>query len=170
MAKKKRKPVPKKSRISGAIGPLHQWRQCPIGGWTKYWNEVLNPKVPLDPYLVKALIASESDFNPEAIPPGGGPNSARGLMQVTNDSRRYLADEVEELRDFLVVINKKDITDPNLNIAAGVRWLFRKKQIVESKNKNATWRDVVVAYKRYQKDPQGKQMKKFDNVYKGLKK
>ena len=76
-----------------------------ITGWSKYWNEVLNPKVPLGPYLVKALIASESDFNPEAIPPGGGPNSARGLMQVTNDSRKYLADEVEELRDFLVVMN-----------------------------------------------------------------
>jgi soluble lytic murein transglycosylase-like protein len=58
-----------------------------IAEWTQYWNQLLNPKIPLDPYLVKALIASESDFNPEAIPPGGGPNSARGLMQVTKTTR-----------------------------------------------------------------------------------
>jgi hypothetical protein len=28
----------------------------------KYWNEVLKPETPLDPNLVKALIATESAF------------------------------------------------------------------------------------------------------------
>jgi hypothetical protein len=31
-----------------------------IRGWTQYWNDILQPQDPLDPDLVKALIASES--------------------------------------------------------------------------------------------------------------
>ncbi len=42
-----------------------------IEGWTKYWNEVLSPKELLDSDLVKALIASESGFNPGVKPPKG---------------------------------------------------------------------------------------------------
>lgn len=37
-----------------------------IRGWTKYWNEVLNPKELLDPNIVKALIATESGFRPDS--------------------------------------------------------------------------------------------------------
>ena len=37
-----------------------------IAGWTKYWNEVLRPGEPLDVNFVKALIATESSFNPKA--------------------------------------------------------------------------------------------------------
>jgi hypothetical protein len=39
-----------------------------IRGWTKYWNDIFKPTVPLDPNLVKALIGSESSFdtNPKA--------------------------------------------------------------------------------------------------------
>ena len=38
-----------------------------IAGWTQYWNEVLQPITPLDPNTVKALIASESSFDPKAL-------------------------------------------------------------------------------------------------------
>ncbi len=38
-----------------------------IVGWTQDWNEVLQPKVPLDANTVKALIASESGFNPKIV-------------------------------------------------------------------------------------------------------
>ena len=31
-----------------------------IRGWTQYWNDVFHPETPLDPDVVKALIASES--------------------------------------------------------------------------------------------------------------
>lgn len=58
-----------------------------IRGWTRYWNEVLGGKDPLDPDLVKALIATESRFNPKARPPGKNPKRARGLMQITSDTR-----------------------------------------------------------------------------------
>ncbi len=33
-----------------------------IRGWTKYWNDIFKPDEPLDPDLVKALIATESGF------------------------------------------------------------------------------------------------------------
>jgi len=38
-----------------------------IAGWTKYWNDVLKPETPLVPDIVKALIASESGFNPKNL-------------------------------------------------------------------------------------------------------
>lgn len=33
-----------------------------IAGWTRFWNEVFQPEVPLDPNLIKALIASNQDL------------------------------------------------------------------------------------------------------------
>ena len=33
-----------------------------IRGWTKYWNEALDERDPLDPNLVKAIFATESGF------------------------------------------------------------------------------------------------------------
>lgn len=40
-----------------------------IRGWVRYWNEIFHPQEPLDPNLVKALIASESSFRPEQDTP-----------------------------------------------------------------------------------------------------
>jgi hypothetical protein len=40
-----------------------------IRGWVRYWNEIFHPNEPLDPNLVKALIASESSFHPEQDTP-----------------------------------------------------------------------------------------------------
>jgi len=141
-----------------------------IRGWTRYWNEILSPQEPLDPDLVKALIATESRFKPEAKPPGGSSNAARGLMQITNKTRKILSDDDGELSDHIINIQRNEVTDPNLNIAAGIRWLFRKKQIAESKiGKKATWRDAVAEFKDYDGDPGSSQMEKFDNLYKRLK-
>ncbi|AEG69691.1 lytic transglycosylase domain-containing protein [Ralstonia solanacearum] len=68
----------------------------------------------VDPALVKAVIAAESGFNPQAVSPKG----AIGLMQVipetgerygvTGDARRTLAQK---------------LADPKINIATGVRYL-----------------------------------------------
>ena len=38
-----------------------------IAGWVQYWNDVLGPSEPLEPNLIKALIASESGFNPKSL-------------------------------------------------------------------------------------------------------
>jgi len=142
-----------------------------IRGWTRYWNEVLGEKDPLGPDLVKALIATESGFDPKARPPGKSPRRARGLMQITSKTREILKDESGELRDFLVNVDDNELDDPNLNIAAGIRWLFRKKEIARSKIGNAAgWRDAVAEFKEYDDDPRNPQMLKFDEYYKRLKK
>lgn len=66
-----------------------------IAGWTKYWNDVLQPEIPLDPNIVKALIATESSFEKDVLASKRNKNSARGLMQITNDTRKILGDERE---------------------------------------------------------------------------
>ena len=38
-----------------------------IAGWTKYWNDIFTPQVPLNTNVVKALIASESMFDPKIL-------------------------------------------------------------------------------------------------------
>ncbi len=123
-----------------------------IRGWTKYWNETLNPKEKLDPNLVKALIATESSFDPSKTNRQKGTNRAIGLMQVTDGTRKILGDEKGELKDRLVNVSDKDALNPNLNIAAGIRWLFHKKRLASSKlGREATWEDAVAEYKSYQK-------------------
>ncbi len=139
-----------------------------IRGWTQYWNDVLKPKDPLDADLVKALIASESGFKKDAwngIKGGGG---AHGLMQVLNKSVPLLGD-AKELNDHFVNLTKDDMKDPNLSICAGIRWLFRKKQIVESRRGNSVaWRDVVAYYKGIEPTDK-KLMPRFDKFFKTLK-
>lgn len=147
-----------------------------IAGWTKYWNDVLAPKEELDPNLVKALIATESGFNREAkIKAGKKAGYARGLMQVTDWALEMLKDEKGELRDHLIDLDQKDMNEASLSIAAGVRWLHRKRETASAKLKRqATWLEATADYKSYlekwQKDPGHKQMNKLINFYERLKK
>lgn len=67
------------------------------------------------------------------------------------------------------------MTDPNLNIAAGVRWLFRKQETASAKlKKPADWIWTAADYKSYlkefKKDPEHKQMNKLISIYNNLKK
>lgn len=125
----------------------------PIRGWTKYWNEVFRPNEPLDPDLVKALIATESGFRSDVVVKvGKTKNRARGLMQVTDESQKILGDPKGELRDHLVHVDQEDMSDPNQNICAGVRWLFRKKQIADAEAKRElTWLEAIQKYKAEKK-------------------
>lgn len=147
-----------------------------IAGWTKYWNDVLAPNEDLDPNLVKALIATESGFNPEAkVKAGKKAGYARGLMQVTDWALDILKDEKGELSDHLVDLDQKNMNEASLNIAAGVRWLHRKREIASAKLKRpATWLEAAADYKSYleqwQKDPDHKQMNKLLKYYERLKK
>jgi len=92
-------------------------------------NEVLHPEELLDPNLIKALIATESSFNHKAVANEKKPKIiARGLLQVREDSRQILADQKGELKKhFIIVPSGEDLYDPNINICAGIRWLFHKK-------------------------------------------
>jgi hypothetical protein len=139
-----------------------------IRGWTRYWNELFNPVDPLDPNLVKALIFSESTFDINASNHLKGQGGARGLLQVTNGTVTFLSEHSTELKDHFVNLDREDMLDPNLTICAGIRWLFRKKQIADSRSGGtATWRDAVLLYKTYETN--NPHMRGFDNAYKKLK-
>lgn len=139
-----------------------------IRGWTRYWNEVLEPKDSLDPDLVKALIASESGFDPNAWNHLRGGSAAYGLMQVLNKSVQLLQNP-KELQDHYVDLTDDDMKDPNFSICAGIRWLFRKKQILEAKSQApVSWRDAAAAYKDAAANDK-KLMPRFDKFFQQLK-
>jgi hypothetical protein len=121
-----------------------------ISGWTSYWNDVFKLKDPLHPNYVKALIASESSFNPKAKTYNDPQTGfARGLLQVTESSQRYMKDHNgKEIKDNYVEIEDEDIFDPNKNICAGIRWLFRKRLTAKNRLKrDPTWFEVLLEYK-----------------------
>jgi hypothetical protein len=141
-----------------------------IRGWTKYWNDVLRPEIPLDPNLVKALIGSESSFNPNPKPQNAGAaGKARGLIQLTDQAVKALSKPNNEIKDHYVKISKEDTADPNMSIAAGVRWLFHKKRLASGKlGREATWEEAIAEYKAYTKKMLvGKQMEEegMINIY-----
>jgi Transglycosylase SLT domain len=140
-----------------------------IRGWTKYWNEVLKPAEALDPDLIKALIASESGFNTFSGIKGRR-RSAKGLMQLIPGTTEVLRNEHGELKDHFVDIPKAALGDPNLNIAGGIRWLFRKHETATSKlGRAVTWDEAVADYKSYLKDINSHGMEIFRNYYRRLK-
>jgi hypothetical protein len=117
-----------------------------IRGWVKYWNDIFQLNAPLNPNLIKALIATESSFDPN--PSGKG--SARGLMQIMSLTSRILSDTKGELKDFLVRVSRNEVLDPSANICSGIRWLFRKKDTASARlGRVATWDEAVIEYKGY---------------------
>lgn len=147
-----------------------------IAGWTKYWNDIFKPKVKLDPNLVKALIATESSFSPKATLNRRNNDDPHGLTQLLESTITILKDEKGELKDSLVNLNYNNANHPNLSICAGIRWLFHKKKLLESRRKKeAPWTDVVIEYKSYwkqlaQKEPRAiEQINKFNGLYARLK-
>jgi hypothetical protein len=117
-----------------------------IRGWIQYWNDVFQSNDPLDPNLIKAIIATESGFR---IDPKEN-KIARGLMQIRNTTLGYLRDTKGELTDYLVCLTRPEAIDPSANICAGVRWLFRKKETASSKlKKKSTWFNAIEDYKGY---------------------
>lgn len=176
--KKASRNAPKDGPNGEAAGGANKSQYDPlIRGWTKYWNDIFQPGDPLDPNLVKALIASESSFNTKpkdqkTVSAG----MARGLMQLTDQAIHALGDPKGALRDHMVKISEADTSDPNRSIAAGVRWLFRKRELASHRlHREATWDEAVAEYKGYLKDmlsgiapnPQG--MIRFHDVYESLK-
>ena len=148
-----------------------------IRGWTKYWNEVFQPKDLLDPDLVKALIGSESGFR--LNPPkqnAGIAGKANGLIQLTDQAIKALQNPDGELRDRLVKMSSEDASDPNIAICAGIRWLYHKKaQASHDLKREATWLEGIAKYKSYLKDmrsrkkPDPEGMKKIREDYGKLK-
>ena len=70
----------------------------------------------LDPYLVAAIINTESSFNKDAQ----SPKNAKGLMQITDQTGQWAAEQLG-LEDY----ENKDLFDPELNIEIGT-WYLEK--------------------------------------------
>jgi hypothetical protein len=117
-----------------------------IAVWTDYFNKKFNADPPLDPDVVKALIASESSFNPDPLK---NRNIALGIAQITKKTFKILLDPNGEAKEFIFKdIRQKDLADPNISIPMAVRWLHRKKETAASKLKRAAnHEEVILEYK-----------------------
>lgn len=121
-----------------------------ISGWTAYWNDVFRLKNPLHPNYVKALMATESTFDPKARAPNSKKiGLARGLLQLTEQTTRLAKSHKQhEYKDHFVDLEYKDLWDPNKNISFGIRHLFRKRETAKARLKREpTWFEVLMDYK-----------------------
>jgi len=141
-----------------------------IAVWTDYFNKKFGANPPLDPDVVKALIASESGFR--ADPPEN--KIAFGIAQITTESFKALQDPKGEVKDFIFNdIRKKDLKDPNINIPMAVRWLHRKKRLAEGKlGRAASAEEIILEYKgllKSKSDEKKRALKNFKENYDKLK-
>jgi soluble lytic murein transglycosylase-like protein len=97
--------------------------------WLQYWQEagLAFPK-DLDPLLIKVIIAKESSLNPKADPKSKV-SSAYGLMRITNRTRR----DTKNLNDGIVDLERRDLEDPVISIAMGIRWFSYKFSCIPRK-------------------------------------
>lgn len=98
--------------------------------WLEFWKEQGLPfPDELDPFLVKIIIAVESSFRPKVRTKVSG-SSATGLMQLVQSTLNRLegipVEKHIEVKDHFLQLKLTDLTDPVINIAAGIRWLSHK--------------------------------------------
>lgn len=115
-----------------------------IAVWCDYFNKKFIANPPLEPNVVKALIASESDFIENPKNP-----KATGIAQITPETLEALQDPNGEVKDFIFKnIRKKDLKNPDIAIPMAIRWLSRKKRLAEGKlGRAATAEEIILEYK-----------------------
>ncbi len=97
-------------------------------------------------------------------------------MQILNSTRKNLGDEKGELKDHFLTVTKNELNDPNINICAGIRWLFQKQVLASSYlGREASWEEAVMNYKgKLKSKPDDleaiKQKKIFQKYYDRLEK
>ena len=120
------KRYPKISKIRGS--PAHHNIDSVIQFWLEYWRS-RGVKFPagLEPLHIKTLIAVESSFNPKAKV---SRTSATGLMQILETALTSLegveVNNWQEVPDNHIKVSPKELEDPIINIAVGIRWLGHK--------------------------------------------
>lgn len=139
-----------------------------IAGWTQFWNDTFNPSEPLPVNYVKALIASESSFitsSTNSTSKKKKVGKAQGLVQLTEETTKLLSHSKKELSDHFFDISQGDIFDPNVNVCAAIRWLFRKKEIAQVRLKRIpTWYEVMLEYKGILNDKSKEAVKQQTNL------
>jgi soluble lytic murein transglycosylase-like protein len=144
-----------------------------IAIWVDYFNKTFPPSppfAPLDPDVIKALIASESGFNPSSQN-----QKAKGIAQITPETLKALQNPNGELKDHLFKdILQKDLNDPEIAIPLATRWIFQKKYLVEQKLKRAaTNEEIIMAYKgilNSRSELKESELKAFKRIYNEIKK
>lgn len=141
-----------------------------IAVWVDYFNNKfgLNPKI--DPDMIKALMATESGFKPDAKN-----KNALGIMQITKSTLKIIQNLKGEVKEFVFKeINQNDLKNPSIAIPMAVRWLVQKQKLAAHKLKRAPTSDeIIMEYKGILKDKSEKAkeiMKDFRNYYDELKK
>lgn len=142
-----------------------------IAIWTDFFNKKFDAAPPLDPDVVKALIASESRFE---IDPLGNP-VAFGIAQITKSTLKILQDPNGEVKEFVFKnIRQKDLKNPHIAIPMTIRWLHRKKQTaVNSLKRPPNTEELILEYKgllKSKSDYKVKALKNFKMNYEKLKK
>jgi hypothetical protein len=143
-----------------------------IAVWNDYFNKKFNTYPPLDPDVVKALIASESSFNPD---PKKNRKIALGITQITKPTLKILQEPTGESKEFIFKdIRQKDLKDPNIAIPIAIRWLHRKKETAASKlGREPNHEEIILDYKgllRSNSEYKKSGLKKYSKEYAALKK
>lgn len=138
----------KYSKINAIKGfPGHHNLDSVIQFWLHYWHSK-GVKFPtgLEPLHIKALIAAESSFNPKARTKT---TSATGLMQVLKTALRSLKgiekNNWREVRNNYIRVSSKELEDPVVNIAVGIRWLGHKFYLLRNHSKKGV-RETIRDY------------------------
>lgn len=120
--------------------------RAPYAVWTDYFNKKFNVDPPLDPDVVKALIASESSFDPD---PKQNRKIALGIAQIPKSTLKILQDPNGEAKDFIFKgIRQKDLKDSSVSIPMAVRWLHSKKETGTSKlGRASSHEEIILEYK-----------------------
>lgn len=142
-----------------------------IAVWTDYFNKKFDAKPPLDPDVVKALIASESGFR---IDPREN-KKAFGITQIIPTTLKILQDPKGEAKDFIFnKIRQKDLKNPDIAIPMGIHWLFRKRATAMNRLKRApNHEELILEYKGLLKSNSNYKksgLKKYRDAYAELKK
>ncbi|EMF0717738.1 lytic transglycosylase domain-containing protein [Citrobacter freundii] len=78
-----------------------------------YFIQKISYRYNVDPNLVKAIIAVESGYNPDAVSPHG----ALGLMQLMPATAKELAENT------ILDVRERYLFDPQINVILGVKYL-----------------------------------------------
>jgi hypothetical protein len=78
------------------------------------------------------------------------------------------------MKDHFITVTKEELNDPNVNICAGVRWIFHKRELLSRKmGHSATWLETIGKYKGTAKATKARAksiMNKFMERYEALQK
>ncbi|WP_415063037.1 transglycosylase SLT domain-containing protein [Bdellovibrio sp.] len=140
----------RKNIVYPAVGKLPEYKEKSdkfdnqIAVWTDYFNKKFKIDPPLEPNVVKALIASESSFNSSART-----RVAIGIAQITKSTLKILQDPNGEVKEFIFgKIRQKDLENPDIAIPMGIRWLAWKRERAMNKLGRApTNEEIILEYK-----------------------